>query len=302
MLRLKTLDIMKHVTPSSTIAMTPSTAQMERLHALLTDILTDIDAFCRQNGIRYFLGGGTALGALRHGGFIPWDDDMDICMPRKDFDRFIRSFRDAHGEKYWVHSPNDADTHGITMGRVRRKGTCVRDRNDLHEQECGAFVDIFIYENTFDNPLLRFAHGVGSLALGLLSSLRKFRQDRQRLLVLVKGNAIAENAVRTKAALGLIVSWGSLDFWIHMTNRWHRLCGNEHSRYVTCPGGRKHFFGQLAPREEFSELRDISFNGVQVLVCRGLESHLRRLYGPDYMTVPPEEKRERHIFLKPFSV
>lgn len=65
---------------------------MDQIHSVLLDILVDIDAFCRKNDLRYSLGYGTLLGAVRYGDFIPWDDDADIIMPRADFDRFVESY------------------------------------------------------------------------------------------------------------------------------------------------------------------------------------------------------------------
>lgn len=302
MFRLSTVEVMKHIRPSDGTGFVLSDDELHRLHARLVEILADIDRICRQSHLRYFLGGGTALGAIRHGGFIPWDDDMDLCMPRADFDRFVPLFRAACGDRYWVHSPNDPDTHGITMSRVRLKGTSVRDRNDFNEPECGAFVDIFIYENTFDNPILRALHGTGSLALGLLVSLRKFWRDRAFLRALVLGNPAAERAVRLKSVLGFFVSWLPLDTCIHLSNGWNRMCRSESSRFITCPSGRKHFFGQLAPREEFATTRDIAFEGLSVKVGGGIIKHMIRLYGENYMTPPPNADREQHVFLRPFSV
>ena len=85
-------------------------------------------------------------------------------------------------------------------------------------------------------------------------------------------------------------------------NGWNRLCRNECSRFITCPSGRKHFFGQMAPREEFATTRDIMFEGHSAKVGSGIVKHMIRLYGEDYMTPPPDTDREQHVFLKPFSV
>ena len=293
---------MKHLHPSGGVAFLLSDDELHLLHARLVEMLDDIDRVCRTNDLTYFLGGGTALGAVRYGGFIPWDDDMDLCMPRADFNRFVPIFRASCGDRYWVHSPAESNTHGITMARVRLKGTSVRDRNDFHESECGAFIDIFIYENTFDNPLLRFLHGAGSLALGLLVSVRKFWRDCAGLLALSEGCPVARRMVRIKAALGFAVSWLPLDFCVHLSHAWNGICHNTRSRFITCPGGRKHFFGQLAPRSEFAATKDIAFEGLTVKIASGIDEHMRRLYGDDYMIPPLRSNREQHVFLKPFSV
>jgi len=68
------------------------------------DILIDFDDFCKKNKLRYYLSGGTLLGAIRHRGFIPWDDDIDVCMPRPDFERLINIFPNNYGDKYILKS------------------------------------------------------------------------------------------------------------------------------------------------------------------------------------------------------
>ena len=77
-----------------------SIAELIKLQNCLFDILSDIDLFCTKNHISYFLSGGTALGALRHKGFIPWDDDLDLNMTRKDFSTFFKNFEKAFPGKY----------------------------------------------------------------------------------------------------------------------------------------------------------------------------------------------------------
>ena len=71
--------------------------KLEEIQGILLDIMTDIDSFCRENNIRYIISSGTLLGAVRHKGFIPWDDDADMFMPREDFDRFVKIYK---GRKY----------------------------------------------------------------------------------------------------------------------------------------------------------------------------------------------------------
>lgn len=299
---LKTGEAMKHLDEVVGITHALDANDLKRLQDVLAGILADIDAVCRREGIGYFLGGGSALGAVRHGGFIPWDDDIDLNFFRADFDRFVPAFRAALGDRYWVHSPNDADTHGLVMSRVRLKGTSVRDRNDVNERECGAYSDIFIFENVPDNPVLRFGHGLGSLAFGLLVSARKFWRDRKGLLALTATSPAARRATRFKIALGCAVSWLPMDFCVHLANSWNRLCRNDRSKYVTCPTGRLHYFGELARREEVAPGPDVAFGRVRTRVCVDVASYLSRLYGPDYMTPPANPSVERHLFLSPFSL
>ena len=76
--------------------------ELRRLQLVELDILRDIDKVCREHGIRYFLDSGTLLGAVRHGGFIPWDDDVDLGMPRHDYERFLEIAPRALGDAYVV--------------------------------------------------------------------------------------------------------------------------------------------------------------------------------------------------------
>ena len=299
---LTTGETMKHLDEVEGLTHALDADELRRLQAVLEGILADVDAVCRREGIGYFLGGGTALGAVRHGGCIPWDDDMDLNMLRADFDRFVPAFRAACGDRYWVHSPNDADTHGLVMSRVRLKGTSVRDRNDVNETECGAYSDVFIFENVPDNPVLRLIHGLGSLALGLLVSVRKFWRDRRGLLALTATSPGVRRATRVKIALGCLVSWLPMDVCVHLANGWNRLCRNGRSTYVTCPTGRLHYFGELARRAEVAPGRDMPFGRVRARVSADVESYLARLYGPRYMTPPANPSEERHLFLRPFSL
>ena len=302
MTNLSTSELMKHLKPVSGAAVELSDPERRALQRRLTGVLADIDRVCRANGISYFLSGGTALGAVRHGGFIPWDDDLDVNFARAEFDRFVPAFRAACGDRYVLREPRDARTNGTLLPRVRLKGTSVRDRLDIGETDCGAFADIFVFENAFDNAVLRRIHGLGSLALGLLVSVRKFWRDRKGLLELLAGNPAAVRAVRIKSALGFLVAWLPMDACVHLANSWNGLCRNGRSRYVTCPSGRKHYFGEMGLRADLCETEDIGFEGLTVMISRGVGSYLAKLCGPDYMTPPPAARRERHLFLRPFSI
>ena len=142
-----------------------SDGQLKELQTILTGMLRDIVVVCEKYQLRCFLVGGTALGAMRHGGFIPWDDDIDLAMFREDYERFIGCFEAEFAGKYYVQTPEHTAGYPSLITRVRAAGTMVRCREDLWTDEAhsGAWVDIFVIENTFDNKLLRTIHGVHRL-------------------------------------------------------------------------------------------------------------------------------------------
>jgi len=301
-MKLSTVDVFKQITSEDAIEI--SSRDLRRLQVVLAGIVADIDALCRENGLVYMLGGGSALGARRHGGFIPWDDDVDINFPRADYDRFVPLFRARFGGKYWVHTPADTPGYGLALARIRLKGTSVRTREDIAngQKECGAFVDVFIVENVPSNPLLRMLHGWGSLMLGFLYSCRKFFYERRFLLRWAKENAGVSSVFRVKCAIGFFIAFASLDFWTRLWDRWNRMCKDGKSEYVTVPVGRRHYFGELTRRAGFCETTDAKWEGCARKVSKDLDGYMARLYGPDYMTPPPEDKRERHVVFEPFSV
>lgn len=316
---LSTVDAFKHLRSKDTIELTDE--QLLSLQNTLYDILRDIVRFCKKYNIRYELGGGSVLGAVRHGAIIPWDDDIDINMPRRDYEKFRRLFKKKMGKKYWIHTPEETDNLALLFSRVRLKCTSVKTREDYYTDECGAFIDIFIIENTFDNPVLRKIHGFGSLALGLLLSCRKFWRDRKMMMKLVNDNNLHHSLrdeeesdsfqidreyikkVRKvfiiKILLGMPLAVLPINFWTRLANRWNGMCRNNRSKYVTTPCGRKHFFGELYKRSELVETVEMDFGDMKCAIPRAYDKYLTKLYG-DYMQIPEDEDKEKHIVYKPF--
>ncbi len=296
---LSTVSAFKNIKSGDCIELTEE--QLIQLQQTLYSILKDIVDFCDEHKINYGLGGGSALGAVRHHGIIPWDDDIDINMPRRDYNKFTKLFPREMGDKYWVHTPEKTDNLALLFSRVRLKGTSVKTREDYHTDECGAFIDIFIIENTFNNSVLRGIHGFGSLALGLLLSCRKFYRDRKENLKLAKENKSVRTTFRIKIAIGFCLSFLSINFWTRLANNWNALCHNNRSKYVTVPCGRKHFWGEMYLRNELCITVKMDFGDMKVRVPRAYDKYLTRLYG-DYRKLPEETEQEKHLFYKPFEI
>ena len=294
-MKLSTFDAFKRLKPDAAVPV-----EGERLKALqtcLAAILDDIALVCEAEGVDWALGGGSALGALRHQGFVPWDDDLDVNMPRTDWRRFREAFERRFGERYVVYEPGAPRDYPLAFPRIRLRGSRYVTREDLlfPELEAGAFVDVFMLEGTFDLAVARFAHGLGSLALGFLYSCRKQFFERR----LLRQWGLTGGAFRLKRAIGFCLAWGSLGFWTRTWDRWNACCRRPTTRYVTFPVGRRHFFGELALRDGMRGGRWLPFEGRRVRCVRALEAYMERLYGAAYLTPPPPERRERHAVFGP---
>lgn len=295
MAMLSTVEAFKHIAVNDDMIAVEGEL-LQRLQDELLVMLGDVIDVCDTNGIPYTLSGGTCLGAVRHGGFIPWDDDIDINIAREGIDLFVQKMREQHGDIYWVHHPMETHNLGLGLVRVRKKGTVVRGREDfdMPREQCGVPVDVFIIENTPDNAVLRLAHGTVSLALGLALSCRRFAAYGDEYLKLAGDNASARHVFKTKMALGKLASFKSIDGWCHAWYKWNALCKNNQSRYVSLAAGRKHYFGELHPRQVFFPAKEGRFEHLKVALPGNWDAYLRSIHG-DYMEIPQETDREAHV-------
>lgn len=291
---LSTVEAFKHIKDNElTIPL-----EGERLHALqrvLRMMLSDIESVCSAEKIEFTLSGGTCLGAIRHKGFIPWDDDVDINMTRSGFNRFCQVFEEILGEKYWLHEPGETEGYELGLARVRLKNTVVRSREDYGSDEMGAYVDIFILEDVPNNRIVRAVHGFISMCLGFALSCRRFFDHREDYFALAGTDPAVLSTFRKKAVLGKVFSFASSARWLKMWDKWNSLCKNDTSKYLSIPVGRKHYFGELYRRDDFFPIQTGIFEGLNVPLPAHPEIYMTALYGPDYMVMPPVEKREKHV-------
>lgn len=236
-----------------------------------------IDHICRKHGIPYWLAGGTLIGAARHKGFIPWDDDLDIAMRREDFARFAAvAPRELPDDLFFQTAATDPH-YRLVLPKVRdRKSNFVEDREDVPFCQ-GIYVDIFPFDAYPNQAVLR-----------LLSLRHRLRGYRRRFPKRSIGRTLYMAGLFT---LGLplilflyLVEWTARRFRDRLFNR-------PDQKYLS-PGVE---FYRKMPHEadEIFPLREISFEGFMFFAPRDTDTYLRKQYG-DYMTMPPVNQRQTH--------
>ncbi len=293
---LSTYNILKNAKTKNRIEVTGDL--QKKMQQLLLQELKDFAAICEKHGFYYSLCGGSALGAVRHQGFIPWDDDIDVFMKRSEYNTFVKIIDKEMGDKYYLHSLEKTPELGMPISQLMIKGTTLRSYTNPDCKDSGVYIDIFVLENAPDNAFLRFFHGLGSLAFGFILSCNRMYHNKELLLKIYEdsGDEVLDT-IRKKAFIGSLFRFNKLSTWAKRFMKWNSMCKNENSKYVVCPTGIKHYFKELFPRKKYCTTKKIKFVDTELKVIKDYDWALKRLYG-DYMKLPPEEKREKHFVLE----
>lgn len=270
----------------------------KRLQRSVLEISFDVMEFCDKHDIEYLLIGGSCLGAVRHKGMIPWDDDVDFGMSRDSFEKFRELFPDSElAEKYNLMIPGETPGYVLLLAQIQAKNTVFRGKDDFLD-ESGIPVDIFMIEDVPDNRLARKIHGFSCLAFGFLQSARKFAEYPDHYRKLAENNPQLLRAVNTKIRIGRFLKPLSLDTWTRMTSKMNGLYRNPKATCVTMPADENHYFGALQPREQLLPASTGVFEDREVALPNNQSEYLAFTYGEDYMTPPKEGNRETHLILE----
>ena len=293
-------DIMNRLAASSSLLQEVTEQELHDLKSVLLGMMQDIHDVCMARDIRYTLVGGSILGAIRHQGFIPWDDDIDIAMRRKDWERFKDIFQTDLGQKYVLEAPDYGDKDTKTyFGKVYLKGTTLLELQDLKSPfEKGIWVDVFILENASDSPLVRRLDGMVSDCWRIISTCQQYYLYPNELMdAYMSATTASKWYYRIRKFVGFCFSFVShkrfVAMWDHFVSR-HKKDG----AYITLPASRKFYKGELLPTAVFADYHLVKFEDTEFLSMADPHAYCLNLYGPTYMQEPPPEKRERHFFVK----
>lgn len=139
----------------------------------LLKMLEDVDKVCKKHNISYVLNGGSALGTVRHQGFIPWDDDIDLAIMRQDFDQFIKVIEDELSDSYVIQCFKLDKNYNVTYPaiKIRKKNTYIKERNTYLQNRClssdGIFIDVFVFDYQSSSRMIDFFARIPSLILAV---------------------------------------------------------------------------------------------------------------------------------------
>ena len=283
-------DVSKGTSSDDTPVLTEQ--QLNDIQRVSLMMLDDINEICQKYGLRLYIIGGTAIGALRHKGFIPWDDDIDIAMTRKDYLKLASAIREERSDKYTVSDARDKENYGRLIPKVRLRGTTYRTVLEKDLDDCGVRIDIFLIENTYDSKFMRTLHGGMCMFFGFALSCRRLWMHYDEFSKLSGGLSF-----KVKSLIGMFCSFASIERWAKWTDWWYSCCRKENSVYVTLPSDGKHFFGELEKRKKLLNGRKVVYEGRELFVPGNTDHYLRKHYG-DYMKIPPKEKQLRSKYLE----
>ena len=271
-----------------------SDLELKKLHSLLFRIMDDVITFCEDNGLDYFLSGGTALGAIRHNGFIPWDDDVDLSMPRRSFDIFKKEFAIAHPE-YSVEAPNTDNVGRFAYIKVKMKGTVLQELI-ADEDDAEVFIDIFPIEYAPKSHIRRLLNGWYYTLLRDISYTILYARQYKRVIKPRIGNCPFKTRFELKAGyilgsfLGLIPQWK----WI---NHFDHIAPKKKSDLMVIPTGLHGYSHELFSINDYFPPKKGVFAGRTVNLPAGIDKIMTEFYG-DYMIPPDADNRAPHFFLK----
>ena len=246
-------------------------------------ILKDVHSWCLTNGVMYSVGYGTLIGAIRHKGFIPWDDDIDIIMPRKHYERFCRNYSSS---RYKLLCPESTKNYYLAYARVYDTETTISNtRVPWHDGENGVWIDVFPIDYVTDDKVIFEKYKKvlqrkwAETAWGRQAkcSFNRSWPLMVNIKLLVKkiitlNGFTARNQLDTFMAIAQSVTVEKSNHWSQLTcmdgYEWHRV-------------------------EDFNNTKPMPFEDTEVMVMNGYDNVLRDSFG-DYMQLPPMEQRGGH--------
>lgn len=250
---------------------------LQKLQKTELEMLRELDRICREKHIPYILDGGTMLGVVRHGGFIPWDDDVDVRMLRENYDRFCEACKTELDDRYFLQTYRTDPGYRWGYARILKKGTTFKRKGQgKMKARNGVFIDIFpddnlpvsFWKKKFCTCIAWFSRKILYSEVGAL--------NREKIFSWIGFNIL--NIFPKE--------WGHKGF--SYITRKYKDCVTPYFRCF-CWGAAFETRGFL--KKWHFETAEYSFEGLKVTGPADAKGYLSHIFGDDYLKLPPEEKR-----------
>jgi len=258
----------------------------EKLKKVELGLLSSFIECCNKLGVSYYLVGGTLIGAVRHKGFIPWDDDIDVGMMRKDYDVFVNEGQRYLPDYYFIQTRKTDPEYLLNFAKIRDSRTTFIETNQKKRKiNHGIYIDVFAFDNYPDN--ISDAKAL-ERKLRILSTRvnNEFTLEKAELGSFVKRN------LRSTIANLIKIRYPDVSVALDDMDALYRTVpeGKQITNYCGAWGKK-----EIIPREWFKKGIKASFEGLEAMIPAEYDKYLTHVYG-DYMTLPPIEKRVSHHF------
>ena len=260
---------------------------VEELKKIQIEILDEFDAFCRKHGLYYWLDYGTLIGAIRHKGYIPWDDDVDIGMLREDYEKAAVLFNQESNGLYRFFTPENNDQHRYSIGKLVKTNTVLYEYG-FEGVKTGVYVDVFPYDNCpvsepEKNKIFRkrdFLGRVRRLQLPIRAEIKGIKR-----ICYIAGSSVMK-----------VVPGNSIEKKLDKNARKYENLDAEKVCLFVDPYDEKKL---TIPKKTFQHLIEVEFENKMYFAPAEYDYWLSAYYG-EYMTLPPVEERKGHHVFKAY--
>ena len=257
--------------------------ELKEKKKIMIELLEYFDKVCRENDIKYSLIGGSLIGAIRHKGIIPWDDDIDVILSKSEYLKLIQILENMNDSRYKLLTINNCRGYNFPFPKLVDKRTFVVEPMLLNQiKEYGIFIDIFSYSNTSNSEKIRIKD---------FKKIKLLNSMMSRTKLDFKNDGFKQNFLRlNKNILSKIIGYRNI---IKFLNNIYNKYNNVDTDYVVSNWPVYNINKEVQKSKNIIDYTDVEFENMKIMIFKNYDEILRTTFG-DYMQLPPENQRKAH--------